>query len=229
MKKIFTMILLASFVMAGSMAMAQERSAKEIVKERRATAKLAKSELNDKASKAARKEAKRLAKEGWQVNPGALPIEKMLDRSYAMQYEYADNGAPVYIMGVGQSIGQNHDAAKMQATEIARLDVAGQVEVYITELIESTVTNEQLSPEEAESISRTVAASKSLISQNLGRLVPVVECYRVLPNKNREVLVRLAYNTSTCMDVAKKVVKKELEKKGEQLHGQLDKMWGVQE
>lgn len=220
--------MLAMMMLTGTMAMAQEKSARQIVRERRVTAKLSKKELNEKASKEARKEAKRLAKEGWEVNPGALPLAKMLDRSYAMQFEYADNGAPVYIMGMGQSIGGNFDAAKMQATEMARLDVAGQIEVYVTELIESTVANEQMDQEQAASIAKTVAASKSLISQKLGRLTPIVECYRTQKNKNKEVLVRVAYNTKNAMEIAKKVVKEELEKKGEQLHDQLDKMWEVQ-
>lgn len=227
MKKIFTLMVLAAFMVTGTVAMAQEKTAKEIVKERRITAKLSKKELNEKATKDARKEAKRLAKEGWMVNPGALPLEKMLDRSFAMQYEYAENGAPLYLMGFGQSIGGNLDAAKMQATEMARLDVAGQIEVYVTELIESTVANEQMSQEQATSITRTVAASKSLISQRIGRLTPVVECYRTLSNKNKEVMIRVAYNTKACMEAAKQVIKEELEKKGEQLHDQLDKMWEV--
>ena len=64
------------------------QTAKEIVKERKALIKASRSELNDKASKAARKEAKRLKKEGWTTAPGALPLEKQLDKSYLMQYQF---------------------------------------------------------------------------------------------------------------------------------------------
>ena len=45
-------------------------------------AKQAKSVLKEKASKDARKEAKKMEKEGWKVSPGALPLEKQLDRAY---------------------------------------------------------------------------------------------------------------------------------------------------
>ena len=43
---------------------------KEQIKERKTIMKSSKSELNDKASKAARKEAKKLRKEGWTTAPG---------------------------------------------------------------------------------------------------------------------------------------------------------------
>lgn len=64
---------------------ANAKSSKEIAKERKEIRKASKNELNDKASKAARNEAKKLGKEGWKAAPGALPLEKQLDRSYLMQ------------------------------------------------------------------------------------------------------------------------------------------------
>lgn len=54
---------------------------KEQIKEREEILKASKDELNEKVSKAARKEAKRLKKEGWNNAPGTLPLEKQLDKS----------------------------------------------------------------------------------------------------------------------------------------------------
>lgn len=68
--------------------------------------KSSKSELTQKATKVARKEAKKLSKEGWTTAPGALPIEKQLDKAYMMSYEYDDNMFPKYIMGEAMSIGE---------------------------------------------------------------------------------------------------------------------------
>jgi flagellar biosynthesis/type III secretory pathway protein FliH len=48
----------------------------------------------------------------------------------------------------------------------------------------------------------------------------------VLENKNREVMVRLAYDGEAAMDITKKVVRDELEKKGQKLHEQLDQVLG---
>lgn len=173
------------------------------------------------------KEVKKYTQEGWQVTPGALPMERQLEHSWRMQEEKDEEGQPKYIMGEAMSIGENYDAAKMQAVELAKQNLAGQIQTEVTALIENTVANKQLEKEQAASITQTVSASKNLISQSLGRTIPVVELYRVKGNKNKEVLVRLAYDTDAALQAAKKVIRDELQKKGDDLHEQLDKLLGV--
>ena len=222
MKKLFLFIALS--IVTSGVTFAQ--SAKELAKERKELMKASKTELNDKATKAARKEAKKLKKEGWTTAPGALPLEKQLDKSYLMQYEYDEEMFPKYIMGEAMSIGGNYDAAKMQALELAKQNLAGQIQTEVTALIENTVANEQMEAEQAASITRSVMASKNLISQSIGRVVPVMEVYRTLPNKNKEVLVRIAYNSNMAKKAAKKAIKEDLEKKGDDLHNKLDELLG---
>lgn len=173
------------------------------------------------------KEVKKYEKEGWQTTPGALPMAKQLERSWNMQNELDENKLPKYFMGEAMSIGENYDAAKMQALELAKQNLAGQIQTEVTALVENTVANKQLEREQAASITQTVSASKNLISQSLGRTIPVVELYRVKGNKNKEVLVRIAYSEEAAMQAAKKVIRDELQKKGEDLHEQLDKLLGV--
>lgn len=197
---------------------------KEIVKERKELRKASKSELNEKASKAARKEAKSLKKEGWITTPGALPLEKQLDRSYLMQMEYDEDMFPQYLMGEAMSIGENYDAAKMQALELAKLNLAGQIQTEVTALIENTVANKQLHPEDATSIVESISAGKSLISQSIGRVITVVEAYRSASNKNKEVLIRIAYNADMAKKAAKEAIREDLERKGEYLHNKLDEL-----
>ena len=201
------------------------QTTKETIKERKAIAKLSESELNKKASKVARKEAKKLTKEGWQVAPGQLPLEKQLDKAYGMYYEYEESGLPKYIIGDAMSPGATYDAAKMQALELAKTNLAGMIQTEVTALIESTVANEQITQEQASSIARTVQASKNLIVQRLGRTFTVTECYRTLPNKTVQVRVTLAYNAKMAIDDAKAIVKAQLEARGEDLHEQLDAIW----
>ncbi|MEG0468172.1 MAG: hypothetical protein RR551_07825, partial [Mucinivorans sp.] len=88
----------------------------------------------------------------------------------------------------------------------------------------NTVANSQLTADEAATVTKSITASKNTISQSLGRVIPVVEVYRTLKNKNKEVLVRLAYNSEMAKNVVKKAVRKDLETKGEELHGKLDKL-----
>lgn len=205
---------------------AYSQSAKEIQKERQELQKATKSELNQKATKAARQESKKLKKEGWEAAPGALPLDRQLDRSYLMQYEYDEDMFPKYLTGEAMSIGQNYDAAKMQALELAKQNLAGQIQTEVTALIENTVANKQLEPEEAASVVQSISAGKSLISQSIGRVIPVVEVYRTLPNKNKEVLVRIAYNSTMAKAAAKNAVKEDLEKRGDDLHQKLDELLG---
>lgn len=202
------------------------QSAKELKKERETIVKMSKDELDSKATKAARKEAKKLKKEGWNTAPGALPLEKQLDKSYLMQYEYNEDMFPKFIMGEAMSIGSNYDAAKMQALELAKQNLAGQIQTEVTALIENTVANEQLEAGQAASVTRSVMASKNLISQSIGRTIPVIELYRTLPNKNKEVLVRIAYSSNMAKKAAIKAVKEDLEKKGDELHKNLDQLLG---
>lgn len=223
--KHLTLFLVAVFLL-GLPCTVSAQLDKTQLKERKVISKATKSELNSKATKAARKEAKRLKKEGWVTSPGALPLEKQLDRSYTMQYEYDEDLFPKYIMGEAMSVGQNYDAAKMQALELAKQNLAGQIQTEITALIENTVANKQLEPEDATSVVQSINASKNLISQSIGRVLPVVETYRTLNNKNKEVLVRIAYNSDMAKTAVKQAVKKDLEKRGDDLHNKLDKLLG---
>jgi hypothetical protein len=199
---------------------------KELAKERQETKKYSQAELNKKASKTARKEAKKFVKEGWEITPGSLSIEKQLDRSYLMQYEYDESNYPKYIMSEAMSIGENYDAAKMQAIELAKQNLAGQIQTEVTALIENQVSNKQLTSEQAASVTQTVSASKNIIAQSIGRVIPVVEVYRTKNNKNKEVLVRIAYNSEMAMEAAKKAIRQDLEQRGDDLAKQLDKIMG---
>ncbi|MBR4564746.1 MAG: hypothetical protein IKO26_09880 [Paludibacteraceae bacterium] len=225
MKKIMTVAM--ALLVACGFAFAETSTQKEIYKERKEIRKLAKKELKARVDKSVKKEAKRLAKEGWSVKPGALPMEKQLERVYLMQYEYDENLFPKYIMGEASSVGGNYDAAKTAATSLAITNLAGQIQTEVTALVENTVGNKQLSAEDAASITETVMASKNLISQSIGRTIPVMECYRINSKKNNEVLVRLAYNAEMAKEAARKAVRQELEQKGENLHEQLDKVLGL--
>ena len=188
--------------------------------------KAAKKQLDAKASKTALNEAKRLKKEGWKAAPGALPIEKQLDNSFLKQQEVDELGYPKFLMGEAMSIGENYDAAKMQALELSKQNLAGQIQTEVTALIENTVANKQLAKEEAVSITKSVIASKNLISQKIGKTIVVTELYRELSNKNKEVLVRVAYNMQMAKEAARQAIREDLEQKGLDLHQQLDKALG---
>ncbi len=199
----------------------------DAAKERQEIKKQTKKELSEKASKEARNAAKQFKKEGWMVTPGALPMEKQLDKSYLMQYEYDDDGYPKYIMAEAKSVASAYDAGKSQALELAKQGLATQIQTEMTSLIESTVANDQTSGEVAASVVKSIQASKNLIQQNIGRVIPVVECYREdSKTKKTEVLVRVAYSMEMAKNAAMKAARQDLESQGDSLHSQLDNLLG---
>ena len=211
--KVILVLIMVSLSLNG---MAQ--SAYQAMKER------AKAELKEKSSKEARKEAKRLKKEGWTISPGARPLVTQLERSYAYELERDEDMTPVYIMGEGMSIGESYDAAKMQAMELARQQIAGKIESETTTLIDNLVGNKQLPQEEASSVTTLLAEGKTIVSQKMGRILPVLECFRTLKNKNKEVMVRIAIKDASVREVLKGYVREEMEKKGAKMSDQLDKL-----
>ena len=174
----------------------------------------------------AKKEAKSFEKDGWVTSPGSLPLQIQFQKAYEMQAEKDESGYPKYITGEAMSIGENFDAAKMQALELAKLNLASIIQTELTTLVNNSLANEQLEPEEAESITRTITENTNIISQSLGRVIIMAECYRTLKNKNKEVLVRIACNAELAMEAGKKAIRKNLESKGEELREKLDElMW----
>ena len=182
-----------------------------------------KKDVASRAIRSARKESKKYARDGYYVAPGAPLLDKQLERAWMRQFETNDKNEPKYIMATGNSVGESQTAAKLQAMETAKLEMAGQINTQIAALIENSIANQQLNNEEAASVTKTVAASKNLIAQEMGQVIPMVEMYKKI-GKNTEANVRLAYNMATAFDVAKKVIRKNLEEETKIAHEKLEQL-----
>ena len=155
-------------------------------------------QIKKKAAKQARKEAKRFKRKDWYVSPGALPMDKQIEKAWELQYMEDEDGYPLYIVATGNSVAETQSAAKLQAMELAKLELAGLVQTNVAALIENSVANSQLNNEEAASVTKTVAASKNIIAQEIGRVITMFEIYKKI-NKNVEASVRIGYNTEIAM------------------------------
>lgn len=202
------------------------QNTKEQRKEREAITKMSDKELKAKVSRDVKKQAKAFKKQGWQVNVGALSLEKQIEKAQRMQYEYNDDNSPKYFMGEMTAKAQSYAAAKAQALAFAKEDLAGMIATEVTALVENTRANEQISATDAASIAKTVQAGKQLIAQRLTNVIPVVEVYR-MDGKLYEVQTRIFYDRNIALQAAKQVVRQELEKDGQKLHKELDEIWGV--
>ncbi|WP_294593047.1 hypothetical protein [uncultured Bacteroides sp.] len=225
MKKTLFISALVAFVMMFAVNVnAQEKA---VGKDRKALVKHEKvldKDLQKKAIKSARKEAKELEKEGFRTPVGKLPLDKQLEASWEKQAELDMDGNPYWYIATSRAIGGNQSAAALQATNAAKIDLAGQIQTKVSQLIEAKVANDDMGQEEAASLSSVVASSKSVISATLGRTIPLVEVYRTLPNKNVEVMVTLGYSTDAANKVAINAIRKELAAKSEELAKELDKL-----
>lgn len=157
-------------------------------------------EQKSEAEKAAKQEVKRLTKEGWKVPVGGLPMEMQLTKSYQYQMDIDDFAQPKYIFGQSTSGGSFYDAAKMQAQELAKSDIAGNLSTEITRTVNIMLENKQISQAEAQSCSNIIQRGVSSSAQRLYSVIPLIEIYRDRKGGGVEVLVRLAYNKKKAMD-----------------------------
>lgn len=225
MKRGLLFAALAAFVMTISLnAVAQEKATGKDFKKLQKNEKVLNKDLQKKAIKDARKQAKQLAKDGFQTPVGKLPLDKQIEAAWQKQAEMDTDGNPWWYVASSRAIGGNQSAAALQATNAAKIDLAGQIQTKVSQLIEAQVANDDMGQEEAASLSNVVAASKSVISATLGRVIPLVEVFRTLPNKNVEVQVTLGYSQQAATQAAVKAIRQELAQKSEALAKELDKL-----
>ncbi|MBQ7415358.1 MAG: hypothetical protein IJV09_08015 [Prevotella sp.] len=176
---------------------------------------------NESVSKDAKKEAKRLKKEGWTVSPGGLPLEKQVNRLYMFLEQADEDLNPLYFDGEGRATAENFAAAQIQATELARMNLASKISSEATGIIDNLVANKMLADDQAASITTTMVENKTIFSQKLGRLQTPLTVVRELKNKNKEVMVRVVSKTSSIQEIAKEAIRAELEKQGKELSEEL--------
>ncbi|MBN1184553.1 MAG: hypothetical protein JXB49_19830 [Bacteroidales bacterium] len=212
MKTIYSFLLIFVFVFSVN----AQQTERELTKE-----------IKDKAVKEARKEAKQFEKDGWDVAPGSIPLAKVVENSWMKQYQTDEKGNPVYITADGNGVAQSQSVAEMQAIELAKLQLAGLVQTNITSIVEANIGNAQLAPDDAASVTEVVQASKNLITTELGYINPYFKIYRKI-NNNVECQVRLFYDVKQSLEIAKKVVKKELKEKLEMNQEKIDQIMGLE-
>lgn len=180
-------------------------------------------EIKDKAIKGARKEAKKIKKGGWYTQPGTLPLDKQIEKAWMKEVETDDDGYPKFYVGTGSSLAGTQSAAKLQASTIAKQDLAGRISSEIASIVETNISTEQISVDDAATIQQTLSASTEVISQKLARVITLTELYKK-NGKNIECQIRIAYSQELAKAAAKEVIKKDLEEKTNITREKLDKL-----
>jgi len=210
MKKAITLFTCA--ILMVSLAIAQQ------------TDKELKKELKDKALREAKKESKTLSKQGWLTMPGELPMAKMIENAWMKKVAEDEKGVPIYITADGNGVAETKTAAEAQALEFAKLQLAGTIETKIASIVNGNIANEQLSTEDAASITEIVQSSKNIIVQELGYIDPAFKLYRDLDDNKIEVQIRIYYETKQSLSIAKKAIKRDLKEKLNKTDEEVEKL-----
>lgn len=178
-------------------------------------------DIKEKPVQEARKEGKKLKKEGYTVFPGSMPLDKQLERVWMKQYQENPDGSAKYLFADGNGVGKTQTAAEMQAMEAAKLQLAGQISNEVNQIIEGKIANDQIDRETGNSLTKFVAGSKNYIVQNLSYVKPAFKIYRNVGKKDMEVAVKMFYNVEEAMIAAEKAlemkVRMELEDEADEL------------
>ena len=186
------------------------------------------SELRTKALRTARKEANNYKKEGYRIFLGDMPMDKQIENAWMKAIDMSDRGYPEYIVGHAQVTAGNTTAAKSQALHASKVEIASLTSSMLATLIESSIGNNELTTAEAQTLNKHIQASKELITAEFGQVQKLLEIYRELPNKNVQVITRVAYSSSHALAVARRQLQKDMESETQELHQKLDKVFNLE-
>ena len=178
----------------------------------------------DKAPKLARKEARRLEKEGWKAM--GIPIEKQLETYYDRVALFDLEGYPKYIYVEVQATGANFSAAQMQAENVAKLRLASNICSSIAALTDLSLANNETSPELTASLSKALENAKIIVSQKLGRVFIPMTIYQQTRN-TYTVRVAALYDQKQAIQIAHDVILQELANESEENKRQLEALLGM--
>ena len=182
--------------------------------------------LNAKPSKDARKQEKKLIKDGWKVPAGGKTIAKQITEVQLLREELmADEaGNPVkrYIVRTAQSVAGTFNAGVNTANANARAELAASLETKLVAAMETKIDNQQTSAITANTVDKFHARAKSIVEACLTNTNTVLTIYRVLNNNNFEVQTRIAFDKKELSARLKRNIQKELEQEGDELNEIVD-------
>lgn len=227
MKKIFSLIAMA---MLAATSFAQ--TAAELAAKQQQLNEINMRMLNAKPSKAAKKQAKELKKEGWTVPAGAASIEQQLTKSqlYGEELTVDEGGNAVkrFMVQSAMQTAGTYNAAYAAARTAAQTELAAMLKTELVSAIQQKLDNEQTGTVSAVTVDKFNERSRAIVDQTLTRSIPVLAIYRRLPNKMFEVQVGIAFDRKELAARIKRNLQKELEAEGDKLYDVVDEVFGAE-
>ena len=215
------MISLLTLVAIATMSFAQ--SAAELAKQQQQLNAIHMKMLNMKPSKEAKKEAKKLKKDGWTVPAGEASIENQITKSLLygeeLMMDEEMNTTKRYYQHTAITTSGSYNAGYASARAQAMTEVASLIKTQLAGAWKNKLDNAQGSSLSAVTVDKFNQRIAGIVDQSITNAIPVVKLYRRLPNNNFEVQVRLAFDKKELNARLKRNMQKELENEGDDLNG----------
>lgn len=215
MKKTIAMLVLA--FCAGTGVYAQ--STADLVKQQKELNKVV--NYTDKASKAVKKEAKKLEKEGWKAAAGMGSIADQLNNENMLRHTpMSDNGEAVsrYILQPGQNLAGTLNVGAMAARTQALTAIAGSIQQSVVELMDRAMALDAVTQTTVEEFH---SKGKSIIDGCLTNTRTVRHLYRERPDGKYEVQVVVAYDRAELKKKLEAEMRDKLKLESDALYGEL--------
>lgn len=216
--KRLTLLLAVGMIATASYA----QSAVELAKQQRELDKINMEMLNAKPSKEAKKEAKKLQKDGWQVPVGGDALAVQITRGQLMNKELMadENGQPVrrYILHTAMVTSGSESAGYASARNQCQVEIAAMLKTKVAAAMKAALDNRQSSAINATSNDQFNQRVQSITDATLSMMTPVIHVYRVLPNNSYQVQVQVAYDKKEMKASLKRQLEKELKMEGDELN-----------
>lgn len=208
------LVLLAAVVALFSVDCWAQKSDKELKKE-----------LRERVNRDCKKEAKQLAREGWRVMPGKLPLERQIQEARYAELDTDAEGRRANFVGTHQAIGGNYSAAKQICDTRARVEIAQQVGSTIAQQVKDQMSSRNLGDGDLELVDQTLSASTTKVAASLPGATPVVEMFRELQDSKYEVRVVVTSPYQSTLKAVKSGLVNDLKKSTEELAAKVDAMF----
>ncbi len=222
MKKILSIIMLAAILAVS----AKAQDATELARQQQELNNIMRKSLNAKPTKDAKKQSKELKKQGWTVPAGERSIEQQITESQYLSAELMtdENGAPTkrFIQHTGVSTAGTYNAAYAAGRSNAQVEIANMLETEIATAMQGKLDNAQQNAVNATTVEKFNQRIKAIVHESLSNSIPVLAIYRMLPNNNFEVQVRIAFDKKEIAARLKRALQQELEMEGDELNGMVD-------
>ncbi|PWJ40153.1 hypothetical protein [Sediminitomix flava] len=181
-------------------------------------------EATSKTMREAKKEARRIRKQGYANMGGDGPIEKQVEDTWAARYTLDDTGEKKFYVTTQEAKSRTFAAAKEQAKQLCLADFANQIGSNIVGRIKSNIANAE-DLKDAATVTEVVSAYQNTVSAKLGRTDITMLLKKVDKATGLTyVMMSMKYNKDAATNIVRESLTRELKEKAEMQQEEINKI-----